>query len=505
MKSRYVLLSLLSILIFSKNIFAQANSFNCGIRNIIKTSANKYQFDVYLEWTGTNTQKLTFFQAGINFNYAGMANGGIINGSFLPGSADPSLPPIQQSPNWNINQSSKQIRMFGAIATPSSVAVPIPSPPGFRLGTFVMTNTVNFTQNAAPNFIWSFVTQTATTTKTILSCYINGATNGTDITNPAYFGVFIYDPCWNSLCPEVHVSGPYTSCGDVQLVATYFNANSLSWSTSGTGTFVPDNTTIDAIYHPSNVDLQNGHVTVTLTTTAANDQCCSAQFATSSALINFTSIDDNDFCTTDACDQSTGLPIHVSNGCQVTLKLKAYIQGFYTGNGKMDNYGNGGRLYVSGVPGAIPTDADTISVSAMNPASPYALVQERKVILQTDGNAYVDFGTTLVSGNYYYLRILHQNSIETWSKNPVQLSYQTSYNFTDQASKAYNDYQAQTADHLYFSIYSGDINQDGAMDGSDFLSLDPEIQVGIGGYADGDFNGDGAVDGNDFLILVQNF
>ncbi len=502
MRTRYLALCILSLFI-SKEIFAQANSFNCIIKNISKTSASTIQFDVYIGWTGTNTQKLTFFQAGINFNYAGLANGGVITGSFLPGSADPSLPAIQQSPNWNINQTSKQIRMFAAIATNSSIATSIPGPPGFRLGTFVMTNNVSFDPNATASFSWSFSTQTSTTTKTMVSCYLNGASNGTDVTSSGYFDIEP-DPCFNSHCPFVFVNGPYTSCGDVQLSASYGLAFSLNWTTSGTGTFIPNSTTVNAIYHPSPADLQNGQISLTLTANSyPGDQCCTS--SSSSATINFISISDNDFCTTDACDQSTGMPTHVPNGCQVTLKLKAFIHGFYTGDGKMDNNGSGGRLFLAGIPGSQPTDADTISVSAMNSVSPYGLIQERKVILKTDGTASVDFSTSLVSGNYYYLRIKHQNAYETWSKFPVQLYYQSEYNFTDAASKAYLDYQVLTFDNLYYALHSGDINQDGAIDGSDFLDLDPSIQNGDGGYLSGDFNGDGAVDGNDFLILIQNF
>jgi hypothetical protein len=55
-----------------------------------------------------------------------------------------------------------------------------------------------------------------------------------------------------------------------------------------------------------------------------------------------------------------------------------------------------------------------------------------------------------------------------------------------------------------FGIYTGDINQDGSVDGSDFLDLDPSIQNGDGGYLAGDLNGDGAVDGTDFLLMDPN-
>ena len=55
-----------------------------------------------------------------------------------------------------------------------------------------------------------------------------------------------------------------------------------------------------------------------------------------------------------------------------------------------------------------------------------------------------------------------------------------------------------------FAIYSGDITQDGTIDISDFLDIDPAIQNGDGGYVVGDLNGDGAVDVSDFLVLDPN-
>ena len=84
------------------------------------------------------------------------------------------------------------------------------------------------------------------------------------------------------------------------------------------------------------------------------------------------------------------------------------------------------------------------------------------------------------------------------------LSSTTNYSFTSAATQAYGGNLALTPDNLYYSIYTGDINQDGAVDGSDFLELDPRIQNGEGGYNVGDLNGDGAVDGSDFLLLDPN-
>ena len=82
---------------------------------------------------------------------------------------------------------------------------------------------------------------------------------------------------------------------------------------------------------------------------------------------------------------------------------------------------------------------------------------------------------------------------------------------TSQTNKAFGDNMKVVdstligANYEYvFAMYSGDINQDGAVDGADFLELDPSIQNGDGGYMPGDLNGDGAVDGADFLVLDPN-
>ena len=78
------------------------------------------------------------------------------------------------------------------------------------------------------------------------------------------------------------------------------------------------------------------------------------------------------------------------------------------------------------------------------------------------------------------------------------------YSFASSASQAYASNQATTFDALYAAMYSGDINQDGAIDGSDFLEFDPASQAGAGGYEVADVNGDGAVDGSDFLVFDPN-
>ena len=180
LKTKSFLLGVMLITLFAGKTFSQGtNDYNVCIRNIHQTSAKVIELDIWMEWMGTNTQKFQAFQGGLDFNYAGLANGGTIKGAFVPGSANPSLPPAQQDPNWNINVISKQIRFLAAVATPSSVAAVTPAPPGFRLGTLRLTNTVPFTVNVPMNFTWSFLTGTSTTTQSKELFYLNGLSTGT--------------------------------------------------------------------------------------------------------------------------------------------------------------------------------------------------------------------------------------------------------------------------------------------------------------------------------------
>jgi hypothetical protein len=162
--------------------YAQAN-YNCYIKNITQTSPTTLEFDIWLESTGVDTFKLTFIQAGIDFNYNGIINGGTLSGLMVANSADPSLPPSQQTHPIQINTTSKQYRIAASVANATIATTMIP-PPGMNLGTFRITNTVPFTANSTPDFQWSFV-NTPNQTQTAIGAYVNGATTGINLTIPA--------------------------------------------------------------------------------------------------------------------------------------------------------------------------------------------------------------------------------------------------------------------------------------------------------------------------------
>jgi len=75
--------------------------------------------------------------------------------------------------------------------------------------------------------------------------------------------------------PTVSTASNQTVCAnnaDVSLNGTFTVASGISWTSSGSGTFTPDNTTATATYTPSNADITAGTVTVTIASTG-NGSC----------------------------------------------------------------------------------------------------------------------------------------------------------------------------------------------------------------------------------------
>ena len=194
---------------------------------------------------------------------------------------------------------------------------------------------------------------------------------------------------------------------------------------------------------------------------------------------------------------------------RIYLKLKIFLEGYFTGGGLMDNYGSGGLLYI--VTPKIsnnPTDVDTVFISAMNANSPYDKIDKQWGILQTDGMVSVNFGGAVTAESSYYIRAEHRNSIPVWSAAPVLISTNTTYIFSSSQAQAFGNNMVDVGTAFggtpEWALFCGDINQDGTIDAIDFLELDPAIQNGNGGYDIGDLNGDGVVDAIDFLQLDPN-
>lgn len=78
-----------------------------------------------------------------------------------------------------------------------------------------------------------------------------------------------------------------------------------------------------------------------------------------------------------------------------------------------------------------------------------------------------------------------------------------SYDFTTSAAQAFGSNLSQLEPNVW-GIYSGDINQDGVIDGSDSTQLINDIENAAFGNLTTDLNGDGAVDNSDTTFFYNN-
>jgi len=181
---------------------------------------------------------------------------------------------------------------------------------------------------------------------------------------------------------------------------------------------------------------------------------------------------------------------------KMTLNLKAYIEGYYVSGGMMKNV-----LYNEGVTNNPGNECDSITIQLRQATSPYAVISESKQILNTNGT--VTFSGTASADMAYYIVIKSRNAVETWSKDPVMLTGNITYDFSTGTNKAYGDNLISVEPGVY-ALYSGDLNGDENVDLIDMSYLESDINNFAFGYYATDINGDGNVDLLDSPHLETN-
>jgi hypothetical protein len=186
------------------------------------------------------------------------------------------------------------------------------------------------------------------------------------------------------------------------------------------------------------------------------------------------------------------------NNCFSTLDIKLHTEGYYDAAGLSRPV-----LFNQGVdPNPASTSVDTMLVEWHETIAPYNVVYSASGIVQTNGHMLLDFPGSL-NGNAYYIAIKHRTALETWTANPVMMSSNVSYDFSTSASLAYGNNQREIAAGIW-GFYMGDMNQDGVIDGLDFVVWEIDNLNFAAGYFVSDLNGDGVVDGLDFLYWESN-
>ena len=146
---------------------------------------------------------------------------------------------------------------------------------------------------------------------------------------------------------------------------------------------------------------------------------------------------------------------------------------------------------------------DTVKAYLRSISPPYSIVDFSQSILDAEGNGTFNFHNA-GNGTEFYLAIRHRNSIETWSKEPVNIVSGDipGYDFTSSSSLALGENQILVGKR--WCIFSGDVNQDGVIDATDISLIYNDANSSVTGYVSTDLNGDSIVDGVDILICENN-
>lgn len=134
--------------------------------------------------------------------------------------------------------------------------------------------------------------------------------------------------------------------------------------------------------------------------------------------------------------------------------------------------------------------------------SPYDLVSSTEILIDKNTmTAIANFD--IAESETYYIVLRHNNALEVWSKDGGEFltaGIVNEFDFTSSGS-AYGDNQYDNGKYRF--MYSGDVDQNGIIDGADLALVDNALTA-FAVDDPSDLNGDGWVDGSDLLIAEEN-
>lgn len=347
------------------------------------------------------------------------------------------------------------------------------------------TTTVVITQPAALSFTAPVLTPP--------SC--NGGTGNAQLNALGGTGTKTYTI--NPLGPQSTTTGLFTGLTAQVYTVTVTDGNNCTKTISFTMT-QPAGMNWNA---PTLVDADcgsnNGSITVSATGGSGSKIYSIDPLGTqSNSTGNFTGLSGQVYTITATDANSCTKTTTVTVGCLPVLEVKLFSQGFYLGASQMAPVLNN-----QGFPNpTTESDSETLELHQTTP--PYALAFSVNKIWQTNGTILWKLPPASYNSGYY-LVVRHRNMLETWSQNPITLTGFIQYNFSNAASNAFGSNQLEMEPGIY-ALYSGDVNQDGVVDGLDFNDWETDNNNFAAGFFSSDFNGDGIVDGLDFLIWEPN-
>jgi len=172
------LLLMFMILLFTGISYSQTPTYNAVLKNGALTSANTYEFDIYLMRTGTDIFELSGFQVAISFNPA-IKNGGDISFTKIAGTYEFAY----QIPGATTVDNAVNILKV-ATRVPPGVGFGdiVPVSPGTRYGRFRITTSASAFGASTADLTWYFNTGVY---PTVISAYDQTTTTNIEITVPA--------------------------------------------------------------------------------------------------------------------------------------------------------------------------------------------------------------------------------------------------------------------------------------------------------------------------------
>ena len=146
---------------------------------------------------------------------------------------------------------------------------------------------------------------------------------------------------------------------------------------------------------------------------------------------------------------------------------------------------------------------DTVSVLIRNASSPYELKDSSRGNIGPTGIVTLNY-TNILNGVNYYLVVKHRNSIETWSRSGGEMFTGSvlNYDLTTSASQAYGNNQKLVGSK--YSVYTGDVNQEGSVDLTDIVAIYNDAGIFASGYINTDLNYDNLADLTDIILAYNN-
>lgn len=145
---------------------------------------------------------------------------------------------------------------------------------------------------------------------------------------------------------------------------------------------------------------------------------------------------------------------------------------------------------------------DTIRVYLASSFSPFEIKDSALIVLDSSGNALANFIHTPTG--YNYVKIIHRNALESWSKVPMSFTggIITDFDFTSDQEQSFGNNQILRSGR--WCIFSGDTDHDGLIDVSDQSEIDNDVFNILTGYLNTDLTGDSVVDLSDASIADNN-